>query len=134
MGYNQVPQTSWGEFAEHFSAQHRGWRASLAEVDTQLLVSDPLAADTTRRTIIHEAPLRELRLEVHGKTGRLKVMFGEGERDQEIADVSHVYEGFGELSEHRGLRIDTLPGLSFLLQFRVPADPATLDGIAEEEQ
>jgi hypothetical protein len=132
MGYNQVPQTSWAEFAEHFSAQHRGWRASLYEVDTQLLVSDPLAADTARKAVIHEAPLREVRLETPGEMGQ--VVFGDGELQQEIAAVSRVYESFGESSEHRGLRIDTLSGLSFLLQFRVAADPVTLDGIAEEER
>ncbi|NVK43239.1 MAG: DUF5335 family protein [Oceanospirillaceae bacterium] len=125
-----IPETEWQSFCEQFSRQHHGWLVSLHQLATAELESASPAA-----LFAGEQPLQEVREGNHAEHAELIITVGEG-RDETsflIEDAIAVYS-LRRNDAHRGLRIDNRGGTSTLLEFRVPAAPELLDGLAESER
>ena len=125
-----IPETEWLSFCEQFTRQHHGWLVSLHQLPTAELDSASPAALFTG-----EQPLQEVREGNHAQHAELIITVGEG-RDETsflIEDAIAVY-ALRRNDAHRGLRIDCRSGTSTLLEFRVPAAPELLDGLAESER
>jgi len=122
-----VEATHWGRFCSEFSAQHRGWRASL-------WVAGPAgAAEQGVRCLVREAEFRSLAPDSRREEAGLSVVLGRGTAHfaHYIPHPARLFTRRGEAGSHRGIRIETREGESYVLAFRSDVLPEQLDGYAD---
>jgi hypothetical protein len=130
----QIPDNQWQLFCEGFTRQHHGWLVSLCQLQTRELGTGDTPAQTAVHLFPGTRPLEEVR-EGHSN-GRAEIMVTVGEGSDEtsflIEDAVALYTRRAG-DAHQGLRVDSGNGTSTLIEFRTPAEPETLDGLAESE-
>lgn len=132
MPTTEIPHDQWSAFCAIFSREHHGWLASLGEVDTALLDRDPQQARQSTPRLFENAPLQRVeRLDENDQIVIEALEQGRVVRSAVAQPRRVVMET--EAGGHKGLRIDDAAGMTTLLEFRVPAAPEALDGIAESE-
>lgn len=129
-----VPEKEWQAFCEDFTRQHQGWLVGISQQDTHSVEAGRRAAQAPAPLFPGERPLQELR---EGRTNEhveLMVTVGDGadETSYLIEDAIAVYARRNGAA-HRGVRVDSGNGMTTLIEFRVAAEPETLDGLAESE-
>ena len=129
----RIEPGDWAEFCRRFGLEHRGWRVSLAEVFTRLLDTDADHARANRQQRIDQAPL--LAVVYEPQRDLVQITYEEAGRPQ-TWDIREPVQIIQETvhSAHKGLRIDEKSGKSALLEFRVPAAPESIDGLADWER
>ncbi|WJW76566.1 hypothetical protein QVG61_05610 [Thiohalobacter sp. IOR34] len=130
----EVPEAQWPAFCEAFSLEHHGWLVNVRRVATDLLGRDRAAAIEAGHLLAQEQPLQGISLQPGDEWPRLEVSVGEAGRP-ECFPVAAVRRLFRERvnEQHQGLRIDASDGQSLLVEFRTPARPESLDGLAASE-
>ncbi len=130
----EVPREQWHDRCDTFSREHHGWLVDVRRVDTARLESDRSSALADGRLLAVEEPLHKV--EASGKVDavELSVTVGRG-ADETTFRVEDVIRLIRERANdaHRGLRIDSGDGTTLLVEFRTPAKPEALDGLAESE-
>ena len=133
MHYVEIAREQWPEYCDSFSLQHHGWLVNLRKVKTAALEQNRDAAVTSAEMLATEQPLQRVSEQHDGQTA-LAITVGEGDTAQtfQVADVCRLLrERVG--GAHLGLRIDSGDGSSLLIEFRSPARPEELDGVAASE-
>ncbi len=133
MHYVEITRDQWPEHCESFSLQHHGWLVSVRRVTTADLEEARDATLAAAEPLAEEQPLQAVTLWQDGQTG-LAVTVGEGDATQtfEVRDVRRLWRERAD-GAHQGLRIDSDGGTSLLVEFRRPARPEELDGLAASE-
>ncbi len=130
MKEQEIPRESWPGFLEGFSREHRGWLATVGVIDTERLRRARQAA----RALVRDAVFHELRLEGQAEDSLVVETDREGHLATHCADhPTRVYFEEAEGGEHKGVRIDGADGRTLLVEFRTPARPEALDGLADTE-
>ena len=128
-----LAQDQWVAFCKDFSLQHHGWLVATSVIEPE----SPASPDTGEHAHAHltarDLPFSELRALPNGRG--LNLLLGDGKLHihESIADVESLHALETPEGAHAGLRIDRRNGGSLLLNFRVPARPDSLDGIAASE-
>ncbi len=133
MHYVEISGEQWPEHCESFSLQHHGWLVNVRRVTTADLEEDRDAAIAAAEPLAVEQPLQAVTTQRNGQT-TLAVTVGEGD-DAQTFEVRKVRRLWRERADgaHQGLRIDSDTGTSLLVEFRSPARPEELDGLAASE-
>lgn len=129
-----VPRPDWPHFLEAFSEQHHGWLVNIRRLRPRLPAHPDTAVQVSPALWPQDLPLHAVRYRPDGE--RISVLIGSatdtGESELTIDDVSAVRtRKLG--GAHQGLRIDSADGSATLIEFRVPAEPEGLDGLALSE-
>ena len=130
----EVPRDQWRERCEAFSREHHGWLVNLRRVETALLARDRARALAEGEMLADNRPLEGVGYdEQQGEVGLTVTLGGAGGRaDFAVPGVVRLIRERQD-GAHLGLRIDTRDGTSTLVEFRAPAVPEALDGLAETE-
>lgn len=132
VAYIAIPPTQWPEHCETFSLQHHGWLVDVREVDTASLEQDREAARAVGRLLSGQQPLQAVQLAPDGRTLAIRVGQGPAIQSFRARGVRRLWRE--QVDEaHEGLRIDKDDGTSLLIEFRAPARPEELDGLAPSE-
>ncbi len=130
----EVPRDQWRQRCETFGREHHGWLVNVRRVETGRLEQDRAAALAAGELLAENRPLRQVACDEQGGEMQMTVTVGEaGETgDFAVPDVVRLIRE-RENGAHLGLRIDARDGTSTLVEFRAPAVPEALDGLAETE-
>lgn len=130
--YLAVPEAEWPDYCATFGRQHHGWLVNLWRVDTRSLETDRAAALAQGTLLAGKQPLQAVKLAPDGHG--LKVEIGTAEAAQQVS-AEAVCRLWRERVDdaHEGMRIDQDDGSSLLIEFRAPARPEELDGLAASE-
>jgi len=133
MHYVEINKEQWPEHCESFALQHHGWLVNVRRVTTADLEEDHDAAIAVAEPLAVEQPLQTVSVRQNGHA-TLTVSVGEGDKLQTF-EVRKVHRLWRERADgaHQGLRIDSDTGTSLLVEFRSPARPEELDGLAASE-
>ena len=133
MRIEEITEEEWPTFCESFSRQHHGWLVTVSEADSAALDYDVQSALSGERVLEAEQPLQSVKLERNRRTA-IFVEVGEDERRTfTVEDVRRLWRVWvGEA--HEGVRVDDRKGRSLLVEFRAPAAPEALDGLAASER
>ena len=133
MHYVEINKEQWPEHCESFGLQHHGWLVTVRRVTTADLEEDRDTAIAAAEPLAVEQPLQAVAAQQNGHT-TLTVSVGEG-GDAQTFEVRKVRRVWRERADgaHQGLRIDSDTGTSLLVEFRSPARPEALDGLAASE-
>jgi hypothetical protein len=127
----QIPEHEWQHFCASFTRQHHGWLVGVHQLDTRVVES----GGTGVQQFAGHRTFQEVREANRDGVTEVMVTVGEGSDEMSflISDAVALYKRMsGDL--HQGLRIDSGNGETTLVEFRAPADPAALDGLAETER
>ncbi|MFZ5832976.1 MAG: hypothetical protein ACOY3P_23055 [Planctomycetota bacterium] len=130
-----VSPDKWQVFAQQFSRQHRGWLVNIETLDSRLLELHPEEAEVQGRVLTRDKVLREVAVEQVEWIRRCRIVAGEGS-DRFVCEIRRPIAVQFETAAggaHQGMRIDDDAGATTLIRFRTPADPHTLNGLAEGE-
>jgi hypothetical protein len=129
-----IPEKEWQSFCEDFTRQHTGWLVGISQQDTHSVEAGRQTAQAPMRMFPGERPLQELREGRKDDHVELMVTVGDGADETSflIEDAIAVYVR-RQGAAHQGARVDSGNGMSTLIEFRVPAQPETLDGLAQSE-
>lgn len=133
MHYIEITRKEWPDYCDSFSLQHHGWLVNLRKIKTEALEQNRDAALARAEMLATEQPLQRVSEQHDGQTV-LAITVGEGDTVQtfQVAGVCRLLrERVG--GAHLGLRIDNGDGNSLLIEFRSPARPEELDGMAASE-
>lgn len=129
-----VPPPDWAHFLEAFSEQHHGWLVNIRRLRPRLPAHPGTAMQVSPALWPQDLPLHAVRC-LHD-CERISVLVGSatdtGESELTIEAVSAVRTRKLD-GAHQGLRIDSADGSATLIEFRVPAEPEGLDGLAASE-
>ena len=130
----EVPRADWRERCETFSREHHGWLVNVRRVETGLLEQDRAAALAAGELLAENQPLQRVGCDEQAGEMQMTVTVGEAAETGNFAvpDVVRLVRE-RENGAHLGLRIDARDGTSTLVEFRTPAVPEALDGLAETE-
>lgn len=125
----RIPEPQWREFCEDFTRQHRGWLVGIQQLETSAMEAGRTAPKPVHLTP-GDCPLQELRAGRTNDVAEFMVTVGEGvdETSYLIEDAVALY-GRMHGEAHQGVRIDSGNGTTTLVEFRVAAEPETLDGL-----
>ena len=130
-----VPRADWREFCEAFGRSHRGWLVTVSRVDTKKLLAGRERALAGAETLCREQALHEVDDATTGESADsllIAVMAGEDETWIMVDQVTALFDERVSGGDF-GLRMDCADGTTTLLEFRVGADPETLDGLGVDE-
>jgi hypothetical protein len=131
MHVQRIAFDEWGRFCERFSRQHHGWLVSVAVTDPWQEANDQ---PPEGKMLAQNLPLQEVR-EAQSK-GQVDIMITVGKGTEEtsflVENVADVFQNLEE-DKYLGMRIDSSNATSTIVQFRAPANPDQLDGLAESE-
>ena len=128
----RIPPDHWQDFCDEFAGRHRGWQVTISRADTPAPRCPPATPPT--RLLGEPRPLREVRYTRLEEAAEVLITVGEDGGGQSffVENVVDLFERrAGEADQ--GLRIDSGDGTTLLVEFRAPAAPETLDGIADTE-
>jgi hypothetical protein len=131
----EIPENQWQQFCESFTRQHHGWLVSICQIETRERKGGPIQPHEGVALYPGTRPLQEIREGREGERIELMVTVGEG-TDETSFLIEDAVTLYGRSSGHadEGLRIDCANGTTTLIEFRTPAEPETLDGLAESER
>ena len=126
----RIPEHQWREFCEDFTRQHHGWLTGVQQLETSAIEAGREPHKTVSLTT-SDRPLQELRAGRTHDVAELMVTVGSGveETSYLIEDAIALYRRMRGKT-HQGVRIDSGNGTTTLVEFRVAAEPETLDGLA----
>ncbi len=130
--YVAVPEADWPDYCETFGRQHHGWLVNLWQVDTQALESDRAGALASGTLLAGNEPLQAVHLAPDGQTLAVEIGPAGTARRFTAGPVRRLWRERVDES-HEGMRIDQGDGRSLLIEFRAPARPEELDGLAPSE-
>lgn len=132
----RIDEHDWLAFCARFTRLHRGWLTGIRQLDTRVLDEHPLPEEADTVPLVSEMlPLQELREGHTDDRAEFLVTIGEG-MDETTILVEDVVALYGRTRDGapQGVRIDSGDGKTLLVEFRVAADPATLDDLADSER
>jgi len=129
----EIPRSEWHRFCETFTRNHRGWRVTIALIDTALLESMP---EARAHPLTRELPFHGITEESPEHDRAMVVTAGDGPHHltHTIRDGQHLFLERRANGADVGLRIDARSGQSTLLRFRTAARPEALDGLTPGER
>jgi hypothetical protein len=136
MNDTRINEHDWPAFCARFTRLHRGWLTGIRQLDTRVLDEHPLPEEADTVPLVSEMlPLQELREGHTDDRAEFLVTIGEG-MDETTILVEDVVALYGRTRDGapQGVRIDSGDGKTLLVEFRVAADPATLDDLADSER
>lgn len=128
-----IAQDQWPAFCRDFSLQHHGWLVATSVIEPESPPSPDGGEGPHTHLTARDLPFSELRALPNGRG--LTLLLGDGNRHvhESISDATSLHALETAEGAHAGLRIDKRTGGSLLLNFRVPARPESLDGMAAAE-
>lgn len=134
MTETEIPRQQWPNHCQTFSLEHHGWLVSVWQIETRRLDMDRTQALATGTLLAAEQPLRQVTVSPHRGKLDLEVIVG-SDAERRTFKVDNAVRLFREREDdaHKGLRIDSGKGFSLLVEFRSPACPEELDGLAPSE-
>jgi hypothetical protein len=131
MNAQKIAYDEWGRFCERFSREHHGWLVSVAITATP---QNNSGESRTTKILARNLPLQEVR--ESQSQDQVEIMITVGNGTDEISflveNVAEVFQNVEE-NKHLGLRIDSADSASTVVQFRAPANPGQLDGLAQSD-
>lgn len=130
----EIPVGEWTDYCDTFSREHHGWLVIVRQVDTRALEINRDEALVGAAVLALEQPLQEVKITTHDGQTRAEVSLGSAAAPQRLS-IENVTRLIREQVDdaHQGLRIDDAAGKSVLIEFRSPAHPEELDGLAPTE-
>jgi hypothetical protein len=131
----EIPEIQWQQFCEGFTRQHHGWLVSMRQLDVRELEQDRAPERAPVYLFPGERPLQEVREGRQNEHAEFMVTVGTG-----TGETSFLIEDAVALfsrrtgGAHQGLRVDSGNGMTTLIEFRSPAAPESLDGLADSER
>ena len=135
MSDTRIPEEQWPQFCASFTRQHHGWLVSMRQLDTRHAEEAAGKAHPAVRLFPGSLPLQELREARSDAGAEVMVTVGDGAEETSflIENAVALYSRKSDAA-HQGLRVDTGNGTTTLIEFRVAAEPETLDGLADSER
>jgi hypothetical protein len=127
----KISVDEWRGFCDTFSREHHGWLVSVAVSAPGLgNTGEPMPA----KILAQNLPLQEVREAQTDADAEIMITVGEGADETSflVEKVAAVYEN-SDAEKDIGMRIDSTNNTSTVVQFRAPAEPETLDGLAQSE-
>ena len=130
MSTRAVARTEWEAFLHTFSIQHHGWIVSITLARAPIGADQPAAQDY--RQLVQDVPFRSASVE----GDMVVIVLGEGDHDitYRLRAPYEVFVDETETGADRGFSVVNQSGEITVLRFRTPAEPETLDGLAESER
>jgi hypothetical protein len=130
----EIPSQEWADYCKTFSLEHHGWLVIVRQVDTRSLEINRDEALVGAAVLALEQPLQEVVIREQDGRQDAEVNVGSG-ADAVRLRVENVTRLVREQVDdaHQGMRIDDAAGKSLLIEFRSPAHPEELDGLAQSE-
>jgi len=130
----EIPPQEWADYGKAFSLEHHGWLVIVRQVETRRLEINRDEALVGAAVLALEQPLQEVVIRDRDGRRDAEIRVGSG-ADAVQLRVENVTRLLREQVDdaHQGLRIDDAAGRSTLIEFRSPAHPEELDGLAQSE-
>ncbi len=130
----EIQPQEWVDYCKTFSLEHHGWLVIVRQVDTRGLEINRDEALVGAAVLALEQPLQEVVIrEQDGRwDAELRVGSGADAVQLRVENVTRLVREQVDDAD-QGLRIDDAAGKSLLIEFRSPAHPEELDGLAQSE-
>jgi len=134
MSFQPIEQGTWRNFLDSFAREHLGWLVTIKSFSTRELPAEELGKRVPENILVRQYPLEDIRESerADGMDVMLTVGTGRDENSILIEDVYWIYLHKTDSAES-GLRIHSRDHTTILVEFRTPASPQSVDGLAKTE-